>query len=138
MINATQNGASSIVQGGERVRVQSRPQEQTEIKVDAEVENFLQILSEGGGTGSSIQRINLEKIEKIIEEKKLELLEKYGLNEGAKNAPQGEAYTTAMESMHKELSDFIKQLMEQLAIKDGIKKEPGGLVPRGSLISAVA
>lgn len=138
MINSVQNNPQTLWPAGERVRAGDRTETKTEVKPDLELEAFRQKLAEGGGTGSSIQRLNLEKIEKIIEEKKQELLEKYGLTEGAKPPLSGEAYAKAAKSMNEELSDFIKQLMEQLALKDGIKKEPGGLIPRGTLISALA
>ena len=100
---------------------------------DIALEGFREALKEGGGTGSSLQRINLEKIEQAIEEKRLELEAKYGVN--AKPPLSPEAQSQAMGAIEKELADFMKQFLENLALKDGIQKEPGGPLPRGMLLS---
>lgn len=139
MLNGIQNSTQPLWSPGQRVRLSDQNEQKIqEPQVDFELDAFRQKLAEGGGSGSSIQRLNLEKIEKIIKEKEQELLEKYGLTEGAEPPLSGDAYAGAVKAMHEELGDFIKELMEKLAIKDGVKTEPGGLIPRGSLISALA
>ncbi len=121
----------------QRVNAHTRPQEQPSIDTieteDVALQGFREALREGGGSGSSIQRINLEKIEKAIEEKRQELEAKYGINAEPPLPP--EQMQTAMSALEKELADFMKDFFEKMALRDGLQQEPGGALPKGMLLS---
>lgn len=106
-------------------------------RVDQEFEDFKNKLIAGDGTGSSLWRINAEKIEKLIEEEKQKLLKKYGLTE-EKNPPLSpEAMQKAYKALNEELNAFIKELMEKLAHKDGIEL-PNSRFGTGKILSLIA
>lgn len=90
-----------------------------EQKTDSEVEQFLKELSEKGAA-AFLQKLNNEKIEKMIEKKRAELEEKYGLNA---NPPlEGEAKKDAIEALNKELEEYIKELHDKLNKKAKLEK----------------
>lgn len=80
---------------------------------DTMVEEFKNTLGTKGAL-TFFQDYNNEKIEKMIEEKKAELMDKLGLNEGAQPPLIGNARTEALASLDQMLSDFRKQLMDKL------------------------
>ncbi len=87
---------------------------------DPEVERFLKELVEKGAA-AFLQKLNEEKIQKLIKDKKAELEEKYGLNA---NPPlEGKAKQDALEAMNKELEEFTKELYERLNKRAKAKKE---------------
>ncbi|MDD3344191.1 MAG: hypothetical protein PHR87_11540 [Sulfurospirillaceae bacterium] len=88
-------------------------QDPTEVQSDAELENFKRTLSSRGAL-AYLQEQNLEKIKEMIEKKKEELKESLGLGESAQPPLSGEDKATALQTLDKMLSDYTKQLMEQL------------------------
>lgn len=80
---------------------------------DTMVEEFKNTLGTKGAL-TFFQDYNNEKIEKMIEEKKAELMDKLGLSEGAQPPLIGNARTEALASLDQMLSDFRKQLMDKL------------------------
>lgn len=139
LVNNTNQQPLSILNSSsqQRVNPQTPPKEQPEIDAietgDVALQGFHKALEEGGGTGSSIQRMNLEKIEKALEEKRQELEAKYNINAEPPLSP--EQMKKATSALEKELADFMKDFFEKMAMRDGIQKEPGGTLPRGMLLS---
>ena len=80
---------------------------------DTMVEEFKNTLGSKGAL-AFFQDYNNEKIEKIIEEKKAELMDKLGLGEGTQPPLAGDERAQALASLDQMLSDFRKQLMEKL------------------------
>lgn len=80
---------------------------------DAMVEEFKNALGTKGAL-TFFQDYNNEKIEKMIEEKKAELMDKLGLGESTQPPLTGNERTEALASLDQMLSDFRKQLMDKL------------------------
>lgn len=80
---------------------------------DAMVEEFKSTLGTKGAL-TFFQDFNNEKIKKIIEEKKAELMDKLGLGESTQPPLTGDARAEALVSLDQMLSDFRKQLMDKL------------------------
>jgi hypothetical protein len=131
------NTQQSLLQSAPQRVNPNAPKEQPELSEietdDIALQGFRKALEEGGGTGSSIQRINLEKIEQALEEKRKELEAKYNINAEPPLSP--EQMKSAMKAIEEEMADFMKDFFEKMALRDGIQKEPGGTLPRGMLLS---
>ena len=80
---------------------------------DAMVDEFKKTLGAKGSL-AFFQDYNNEKIEKMIEEKKAELMDKLGLGETTQPPLTGNARTEALSSLDQMMSDFRKQLMDKL------------------------
>lgn len=82
-------------------------------KSDASVEEFKRQLS-SMGAAKYLQEQNAEKIEALIAKKKEELMGSLGLGSDAKPPLSGKEQKTALETLDKLLSDYKKQLLEQM------------------------
>ena len=75
------------------------------------------------GALTFFQDYNNEKIEKMIEEKKAELMDKLGLGESAQPPLTGNARTEALATLDQMLSDFRKQLMDKLNAENKLDQQ---------------
>ena len=89
---------------------------------DTMVEEFKNTLGTKGAL-TFFQDYNNEKIEKMIEEKKAELMDKLGLGESAKPPLTGNARTEALATLDQMLSDFRKQLMDKLNAENKLDQQ---------------
>lgn len=89
---------------------------------DAMVEEFKKTLGTKGAL-TFFQDYNNEKIEKMIEEKKAELMDKLGLGEGTQPPLAGNERAEALASLDQMLSDFRKQLMDKLNADNKIDQQ---------------
>lgn len=97
-----------------------------EPKRDPEVVSFLEKLTSHGAV-SYLQQLNLEKIEKLLEEKREELKKSLGLDENAVSPLEGVDRENALASLEEMLSAYAKELMERMEAKEeleGRKKSP--------------
>ena len=76
---------------------------------DEQIAVFFDRIRAAGGALAFIQNLNMEKIEKLIEEKRLELEEKFGVA-----TLEGDALADATSTIDDMLADFRKQLMDDL------------------------
>ena len=86
------------------------------------VEEFKNTLGTKGAL-TFFQDYNNEKIEKMIEEKKAELMDKLGLGESAQPPLTGNARTEALATLDQMLSDFRKQLMDKLNAENKLDQQ---------------
>lgn len=91
----------------------NKPEATETSESDAMVEEFKNTLGTKGAL-TFFQDYNNEKIEKMIEEKKAELMDKLGLGESTQPPLTGNDRTEALASLDQMLSDFRKQLMDKL------------------------
>jgi len=89
---------------------------------DTMVEEFKNTLGTKGAL-TFFQDYNNEKIEKMIEEKKAELMDKLGLGESAQPPLTGNARTEALATLDQMLSDFRKQLMDKLNAENKLDQQ---------------
>lgn len=89
---------------------------------DAMVEEFKNTLGTKGSL-AFFQDYNNEKIEKMIEEKKAELMDKLGLGDSTQPPLTGDARTEALASLDQMMSDFRKQLMDKLNADNKIDQQ---------------
>lgn len=82
-------------------------------KSDASVEEFKRQLA-SMGAANYLQEQNAKKIEDLIAKKKEELMDQLGLGSDAKPPLSGVEQKTALETLDKLLSDYKKQLLEQM------------------------
>jgi len=89
---------------------------------DAMVEEFKKTLGTKGAL-TFFQDYNNEKIEKMIEEKKAELMDKLGLGETTQPPLAGDERAQALVSLDQMMSDFRKQLMDKLNADNKIDQQ---------------
>ena len=89
---------------------------------DAMVEEFKNTLGTKGAL-TFFQDYNNEKIEKMIEEKKQELMDKLGLGDATQPPLSGNDRADALVSLDQMMSDFRKQLQEKLTADDKINQQ---------------
>ena len=73
------------------------------------------------------QDYNFEKIEKMIEEKKAELMDKLGLGENAQPPLVGDERASALASLDEMLDAYRKQLQEKMQAEDELKQQTSTL-----------
>lgn len=73
------------------------------------------------------QDYNFEKIEKMIEEKKAELMDKLGLGENAQPPLVGDERASALASLEDMLDAYRKQLQEKMQAEDELKQQTSTL-----------
>ena len=88
-------------------------EEATTVKTDAAVEDFKRQFT-SMGAASYLQEQNTKKIEELLEKKKQELMDSLGLGEKTQPPLSGEARKTALETLDELLSDYKKQLLEEM------------------------
>ncbi|MDD2384005.1 MAG: hypothetical protein PHN18_07435 [Sulfurospirillaceae bacterium] len=88
-------------------------QDPTQIQSDASVEEFKRQLASMGAS-NYLQEQNMKKIEELIEKKKEELMDSLGLSDKTQPPLSEEAKKTALTTLDTLLSDYKKQLMEQM------------------------
>lgn len=76
---------------------------------DEQIAAFFDRIRAAGGALAFIQNLNMEKIEKLIEEKRLELEAKFGVAD-----LEGDALADAVSAIEDMLADFRKELMDDL------------------------
>ena len=89
----------------------------TQTQSDSAVEEFKRELSSKGAL-QYLQDLNAKKIEALIEKKKEELTESLGLGDTTQPPLTGEAKETALNTLESLLSDYKKQLMEQMRLSN--------------------
>ena len=89
---------------------------------DSNVQAFLDDLKEKGAL-AFYQEYNFDKIEKIIEEKKQELMDKLGLSPDSQPPLTGKDRQDALTSLDQMLDDFRKQLQEKMQAKDTLDQK---------------
>ncbi len=97
-----------------------KTQKPEEPKRDEEVVAFLEQLTSQGAV-SYIQQLNLEKIEKLLEEKREKLKESLGLHENANPPLEGKARENALASLEEMMSAYAKELNERMAAKSELE-----------------
>lgn len=90
---------------------QTQTKESEKPKEKTAGQQFLEAVREAGGTLNYLQQLNYEKIEKLIEEKRDELKQKYGADNPELSK---EELSTITKSINEELEDFRKDLMKKL------------------------
>lgn len=88
-------------------------QDPKEVQTDASVEEFKRQLTSMGAS-NYMQEQNLKKIEELIEKKKQDLMDSLGLSDKTQPPLTNDAKKTALETLDALLSDYKKQLMEQM------------------------
>ena len=109
-----------------------KTQKPEEPKRDEEVVAFLEQLTSYGAV-SYVQQLNLEKIEKLLEEKREQLKESLGLGEGTNPPLEGSARDNALASLEDIMSDYAKELMQRLEAKAELEDKSKS--PLASLLS---
>ncbi len=89
----------------------------------SDVEIFLNKLTSMGASAFWLN-FNYEKIQEKIDEKRLEFMEKLGLN---KEDLEKEEKTNLIEELDKMLQDYIKELSKQASIKDELENSTSQL-----------
>ncbi|MDD3325054.1 MAG: hypothetical protein PHN38_08070 [Sulfurospirillaceae bacterium] len=70
------------------------------------------------GASAFVQKLNLEKIEKLIEDKRSELVKSLGLDENTNPPLSEEDRKTALATLEKMLSEYAKELQARMQIKN--------------------
>ena len=86
------------------------------------VEEFKNTLGKKGAL-TFLQDYNADKIQKILDEKKAELMDKLGLSDSAQPSLTGDARSEALSTLDQMMSDFQKQLMEKLNADDKLSQQ---------------
>jgi len=81
-----------------------------------EVEQFRKDLKSYGAL-AFVQKLNLEKIEKLIEQKRESLKKDLGLDDSTQPPLEGQDKLDALETLNTLLEDYIKQLQNQMQAK---------------------
>ncbi len=92
-------------------------QDPIETQSNADVEEFKRQLASVGST-QYLQDQNMQKIEELIEKKKQELMDTLGLSDATQPPLSGEEKETALKTLETLLSDYKKQLMEQIQLSN--------------------
>jgi len=87
---------------------------------DPEIEKFRQDLKSYGAL-AFYQKLNLEKIEKLIEEKKEELKKSLGLDDTKQPPLEGQDKLDALQTLDEMLSSYTKQLLEQMQARSELE-----------------
>jgi hypothetical protein len=95
-------------------------QDPNEIQTNAGLEDFKRALTSRGAL-NFLQEQNLEKIEALLEKKKQELSDALGLGDKTQPPLSSEERKTALQTLETMLSDYKKQLQEQMQASDKIK-----------------
>ncbi|MBV5278373.1 MAG: hypothetical protein J0647_04975 [Campylobacteraceae bacterium] len=95
-------------------------QETTNVQTDAAVEDFKRELSSRGAL-TFLQEQNFEKIETLLEKKKQELMDSLGLGDSTQPPLAGEEKKTALQTLDSMLSDYKKQLLEEIQTSNKTK-----------------
>ncbi|NCD12590.1 MAG: hypothetical protein EOL93_08550 [Epsilonproteobacteria bacterium] len=124
------NAFASILDEAIIIKQSSSPNSQTSETLassqDEAVEAFKEALRTKGAL-QFYQDYNFEKIEKMIEEKKAELMDKLGLGEDAQPPLVGEERTNALASLDEMLDAYRKQLQEKMQAEDELKQQTSTL-----------
>lgn len=96
-------------------------QDANEIQTDAAVEDFKRTLSSRGAL-LFLQEQNLEKIDALLAKKKEELMDSLGLTDKTQPPLASEEKKSALKTLETMLSDYKKQLQEQMQANDKIEK----------------
>lgn len=92
-----------------------------EVQTDAAVEDFKRELSSVGALGF-LQSFNLEKIEKLIEKKREELMESLGLSDKTQPPLSTQDRESALKTLEDLLADYKKELLEKAQAEDKLEK----------------
>lgn len=95
-------------------------QDTSNVQTDAAVEDFKRELSSRGAL-TFLQEQNLEKIETLLEKKKQELMDSLGLGDSTQPPLAGEEKKTALQTLESMLSDYKKQLLEEIQTSNKTK-----------------
>ncbi|AFL67863.1 hypothetical protein [Sulfurospirillum barnesii] len=93
---------------------------------DEAIEAFKEALRTKGAL-QFYQDYNFEKIEKMIEEKKAELMDKLGLGENTQPPLVGEERANALALLEDMLDAYRKQLQEKMQAEDELKQQTSTL-----------
>ena len=92
-----------------------------EVQTDAAVEDFKRELSSVGALWF-LQSFNLEKIEKLIEKKREELMESLGLSDKTQPPLSTQDRESALKTLEDLLADYKKELLEKAQAEDKLEK----------------
>jgi hypothetical protein len=87
-----------------------------EEKSTQDVEQFRKDLKSYGAL-AFVQKLNLEKIEKLIEQKRESLKKDLGLDDSTQPPLEGQDRLDALETLNALLEDYVKQLQDQMQAK---------------------
>lgn len=108
-------------------------QDPTETQSDADVEEFKRQLS-SMGSAKYLQEQNIQKIEELLEKKKQELMDTLGLSATTQPPLSGEERKTALKTLDALLTDYKKQLMEQIQLSNKNDAEGSNSTTLASLL----
>ncbi len=99
-----------------------KTQKPQEPKKDPEVVEFLEKLTSYGAV-SYLQQLNIEKIEKLLEEKREELKKSLALDENTTPPLEGINRENALASLEDIMSAYAKELMRRMEAKEQLEDE---------------
>ncbi|WP_024954543.1 hypothetical protein [Sulfurospirillum arcachonense] len=109
-----------------------KTQKPEEPEKDEAVETFKEQLTSQGAL-KYIQNFNLEKIEKLLEEKRETLKATLGLDEATQPPLEGDARDSALATLDTMMSDYAKELQERMAAQTQLENNTKS--PLSSLLS---
>ncbi|MBN1838415.1 MAG: hypothetical protein JW802_00055 [Campylobacterales bacterium] len=121
---------ASILESEIDVKQKSASNETPETLASSSQDEALEAFKEALRTKGALQfyqDYNFEKIEKMIEEKKAELMDKLGLGEDAQPPLVGEERVNALASLEEMLDAYRKQLQEKMQAEDELKQQTSTL-----------
>lgn len=123
MLESKMDPGSSTSQSSATAVQQSQESQESENE-DQQIASFFDKVRAAGGALSYIQQLNMEKIEKLIEEKRKELEEKMGLNAEPPLSPEKlEAAVAAIEDMLDAYKEDLLESMEKRSKSKGFDED---------------
>lgn len=110
--NDTSNSSSAFDAAYSEQTTTKTKREQEQENIKAEIKNFFDGIKKYGSTLEYVIKSNLDKIKKLLDEKREELKDKFGLN--AKPPLTGEALENAQKQLEDAMEEYKKQLMKDL------------------------
>ena len=110
----TDNNFALFFSAREEEREALKEEKAKEIEASAWKEEFFDEVREAGGMAAYLNKLNAEKIEKLIEERRQELEKIYKVNDPSLSV---EEKVEAARALEKDLQAFIKDLMKKLEIQ---------------------
>ena len=122
----TTNTFANLLQGAIVESSKSNTTTASSTKNSDALESFKESLKSKGAL-QFYQDYNQEKIDKMIEEKKAELMDKLGLSSDSQPALTGTDRETALANLNDMLDAFKKQLQEKMRAEDQLQQQANSL-----------
>ena len=122
----TTNTFANLLQGAIVESSKSNTTTASSTKNSDALESFKEDLKSKGAL-QFYQDYNQEKIDKMIEEKKAELMDKLGLSSDSQPALTGSDRETALANLNDMLDAFKKQLQEKMKAEDQLQQQANSL-----------